>query len=315
MQVNIMKNQKLIIILTILFILIVVGITYYLKNVSSPEKLEIITKSENNLGFLYLLYVESDPFDSKTSTYDLKIYDPVTQEINQVSRIILPSNLGQPSPNPIQYMNRKLFYTANYPFAGGVIYALDLMTNKQYMVVNISASQDQNREIEKFIIDSEYSLNSILLLDCLNVPSNTSTFGKSVIDCQLKQTTLNAYEIGSTTILVNLTNTFKETGSSKSIGPYDSRRNSLILSEIYLERAYTAGIPYYYEVLLDGGEIKTLTEEEIAQISKDLGETELRRCYTSTLESGIFERERVVGVYPPQVRIGCVNLEELRFIE
>lgn len=308
------RNKKLIFgVLLITLIIVISAVFIWTKVVQNPPKetpttTETTSKKDKKFGYLYLLFASSD---IKNNSYNVKVYDSNTQEIIQISQVTVPFNAEF-----FDYANGEIFYILggsafNYSTE---ILSLDLKNGQKESIVKVSGDESQppKRKIESYFVHG----TTIFFLDCVDQQGVVS--GSS--NCKLNKTYFEGDKKGEVITLTDLSDVFKETYSNKTIRVYDPYNNILAFQETTLSDIIgVAGVSYFYELEFNTNKIAEFDqshEEEALLRDKfvESREPEKKRCLTSTPESGIFEKERSEEVFPPQIRIGCFDLEELKSI-
>lgn len=257
---------------------------------------------DEELGFLYLQNVKTDKL---TRTANVKVFDPATQEIIQIAQISVPFNAEF-----FDYANGKLFYILEgsaFDYSTEIL-SLYLKTGKKEQSVKVfgDESHPPKRKVESYLIYE----NSIFFLDCIDKQGVVS--GSN--DCRLKKTYFEGPNKGKIEILYDVSDTFRETYSNKTIRVYDPYNNILAFQETTLSDIIgVAGVSYFYELEFNTNRIREFDQahEEQALLRDkfvEYREPEKKRCLTETLKSEVFKKEKNKRL------IGCFDLEELKSI-
>jgi len=251
---------------------------------------------------VYLLYRGSHE-DLKTTSYELKIFDPVSETSESLSEISLPQN----STN-FSYAAGKIFYSLQdqeaQPRAIGF---LDLRTQKCQQLVQAPPDTRSQHFFPSYLVTHD----AILFLRC----SISSREALNVDECSLERISLHETTEKILERIRTLRNVFQETRSPKAVFLYLPRTNSVVVSEYLNSSTYDNPVSAYHEVPLNpDGDVKAVTQNEITQREKEIRDALKEQCMSATVQSEVFNADRVVGVYPPQVRLGCVLSNELKDI-
>lgn len=272
-------------------------------------------KNSERWGYLYLLrsqLAETTESIQESDTYDLKLYDPLTQKISFISKVSLPDDVDLIDPRSIQYGAGKLFFHISIPYMRPThkIFMLDLKRNEGKYKVDLRENTS-DRVIPSYLVVG----NALFFLSCDFVKRESDEMINDGLErCQLWQTSLHDDSDIQGKTLLDLKGVFKRNDTTKHIAQYLPVKNWLILSEYLVPNSYVERvIPYYYGISLETLEAHDLNEQEMQEIFAELKETKKGQCEKLTEGSGFFEKERR-DVYPPQIRLGCFDQKELEFL-
>jgi hypothetical protein len=274
-------------------------------------------EGKEKLGFLYLLPVPEKRDDQqKTATYRVKIFDPSTRQIQQLSEISLPigSVAADYSPTQFQYARGALFYQPSaIDRSVERVVMIDAKTGARHNVIEYSSIHDRNHIIGGYVVRATKSHIRLFFLDCIVQSFQAEPILPSATrECKLRTSSVRDAQASDSRILLDLENVFKRKDSAKSLQAYDVMRNALIIEEQRLQSNFAEPtISSYYRVQIDNLKILAMTDAEVKELAIEFANTAEGGCRAATLRDEVFNGDRVQGVYPPQIHVGCFGLEEL----
>ena len=258
-----------------------------------------------SLKFFYLLYKESD---EQSVIFELKSFDPVTEEIRVITQLSFPNSRDETvdviDPKAIQYSGNKIFYHISDQglLSLGKIYLFDLKTKEAKKVIDVTV-EGSSRLITSYLIKD----NLIFFLDCNNPKiKSEELLATSTNDCLLKQVSLDSPS--EVVLLSNLKEIFKEVNSRKKLYFRDSQKDRIMIEELFIPNSYTVvDKGHMFEFSIADKKIKEILRYEGKDLDKAPLQTEELRCEELSSQSLVLQKEEK-DVYPGRYELGCFEL-------
>jgi hypothetical protein len=257
--------------------------------------------------FLYLLRGDEDESSDRTR-YRLKAFDPAGGGTRAVREVLLPRALHSAAYPLVRYNAGKLFYQLAGPNLepSGVLLAYDLRSGREEKVFELArAPAGAAPVLASWTVAGD---------ECLFVESTRASEAPGTAAGDrglLRRFSFGSVEAAGPKTLVDLSAVLPEGSRYRRIESYDPALGRVHLAFEDEGADFLPRADRWAEVFLQPLRAQALSSEEIAARRAELAASAAGSCARAVEASDIFERERVDGVYPPQIRVGCVLAEEL----